>query len=273
MPDSVARNTHSELTHVLQQFYGAPLRAVSRIVNAQNSMLRMPLDGCKYLAEVCLTLFLRLLLFLGITTPGFISREQAKQLESQQEELLTSQEHFRSRIEELQEEVESRNRERQRALRRLSKVKIELAAAQAGAASSAPSSSNHMKRFGSRSPLENGRSQEGYRDHPSEIEDLTREPNADLPVVGIRKSPDSIAGMSQIGLHVSAALAICCLVWLTQQDLPALEKKVAQCLMFPFGWFYLTNLTAQTLRANSALICASWFFIGFAACHAVSSFH
>ncbi len=40
-----------------------------------------------------------------------------------------------------------------------------------------------------------------------------------------------------------------------------------------FGWFYLTNLTAQTLRANSALICASWFFIGFAACHAVSSFH
>ncbi len=41
------------------------------------------------------------------------------------------------------------------------------------------------------------------------------------------------AGMSQIGLHVSAALAICCLVWLTQQDLPALEKKVAQCLMFP----------------------------------------
>ncbi len=76
MPDSVARNTHSELTHVLQQFYGAPLRAVSRIVNAQNSMLRMPLDGCKYLAEVCLTLFLRLLLFLGITTPGFISREQ-----------------------------------------------------------------------------------------------------------------------------------------------------------------------------------------------------
>ena len=41
------------------------------------------------------------------------------------------------------------------------------------------------------------------------------------------------AGLSQIGLHVSAALAIGCLIWLTQQDLPALEKKVAQCLMFP----------------------------------------
>lgn len=42
-----------------------------------------------------------------------------------------------------------------------------------------------------------------------------------------------LAGLSQIGLHVSAALAIGCLIWLTQQDLPALEKKVAQCLMFP----------------------------------------
>lgn len=40
-----------------------------------------------------------------------------------------------------------------------------------------------------------------------------------------------------------------------------------------FGWFYITNLTAQTLRANSLLICGSWFFIGFSACHAASSFH
>ncbi|KAK9825287.1 hypothetical protein WJX74_006360 [Apatococcus lobatus] len=231
----------------------------------------------RFLAEACLTLFLRLLVFLGISTPGFVSREQAKQLESQHQDLIKSQDQFRQRIEELQEEVDARNRERQRALRKLSKVKVELAAAQAGNMPAGPSSnhgSGSLKRHGSsKSPVENGRygEHEGYEG--TEVEELTREPNADLPTVGIHKSPDSLAGLSQIGLHVSAALAIGSLIWLTQQDLPALEKKVAQCLMFPFGWFYITNLTAQTLRANSLLICGSWFFIGFAVCHAASSFH
>ena len=69
----------SDLSQLLRQFYAAPLRAVSSILNAQNSLLRMPLDGCKYLAEVCLTLFLRLLVFLGISTPGFVSCEQVSQ--------------------------------------------------------------------------------------------------------------------------------------------------------------------------------------------------
>ena len=84
-------------------------------------------------------------------------------------------------------------------------VKIELAAAQAGNASAGPSSHNSassMKRHGSgRSPLENGR----HGDHSfegDEVEELTREPNADLPTVGIRKSPDSLAGQARNGINL-----------------------------------------------------------------------
>ena len=76
MSSSGLHTRHSDLSRLLQHFYAAPLRAISRVVNAQNSLLRLPLDGCKYLAEACLTLFLRLLVFLGISTPGFVSREQ-----------------------------------------------------------------------------------------------------------------------------------------------------------------------------------------------------
>ena len=76
-------------------------------------------------------------------------------------------------------------------------LKIELAAAQAGNEPAAPcnnnSSSSWKQHGGSKSPVENGR----YSDHTyegTEVEELTREPNADLPTVGIHKSPESLAG-------------------------------------------------------------------------------
>ena len=76
MSNSTLQTSTTGLNQLLHQYYGTPLRVLARIVEAQSSLLRLPLDGCRWLVEICLTLFLRLLVILGISTPGFISREQ-----------------------------------------------------------------------------------------------------------------------------------------------------------------------------------------------------
>ena len=196
---------------------------------------------------------------LGAPPPkGYLPADKLKELTSIVNHMHTREDLYRRAIRELQEELDAKDSDRKKALRKLKSTKTEievlnerLTALQAAYQATVTTTAGHA----------DSDDVYGAGDHQNTNQ-------------GFEYKNSTSSSIGSIGVHLTVLSAAAAVWWFSQLDHAALHWKLVFSMFFPLLWAYVSWMAAKESSSGSGrsrrkevpllMLCAAWFLVGFA---------
>ena len=196
----------------------------------------------KWLA-FCSGVAVRSLYSLGVPPPeGLISADKLTELTSILNHMHSREDLYRRAIRELQDELDAKDSDRKKALRKLKSTKDEI--------NQLTGKLTHL--------------QAAYESNEANVAASLHSGRTPTPAT---RSAPTAAVAAGISVHATVAAAAASVWWFSQTDHAALQWKLVFAMFFPLLWVYVSWMAGDRRRRAGPpllLLTMTWFLIGFA---------
>jgi hypothetical protein len=210
----------------------------AHIVGLAKSVARMPTDVLRYYLSICLAWLLYFTSIMGIYPKGYIKASKLKEMNKIIEHLHAQGDLYRKAIRELKEDIETKDTDRKKALKKLKHTKEEINVLSENLSVLRRQYENDNTAF--------------------EKNEFDKGANGQFERVVL------------MTIHGSFLLTIFMMLSFSRSDCDqVLEWKIVMSIFFPIVWMYSSYVIFQNKRLSLwhiLLLCSIWGVIGFMAC-------